>query len=41
MDNVPQEEICKIVMSYIEDDAKTKITITKNSDGTWKVEAAD
>jgi hypothetical protein len=41
MDKVPQEKICEVVMSYIIDDGKTRIMITKNSDGTWKVEPED
>jgi len=41
MDKVPENKICEVVMSYIKDDEKTKITITKNADGTWKIVAED
>ncbi len=41
MDKVPKEKICEVVMSYIDIDGKTKISITKNPDGTWLILAED
>lgn len=41
MDKVPKEKICDVVMSYINNDGKTKIRITKNSDDTWKIVVED
>ena len=41
MDKVPENKICEVVMSYIKDDGKTRITITKNKDGTWKIVVKD
>ncbi len=39
MDKVPKDNICDVVMSYIDNDNMTKITIIKNADGTWKIVA--
>ena len=39
MEEVPEDKVCEIVMSYIAD-GMTRITLTKNpSTGRWRIEA--